>query len=199
MAKPFSTVWLGRPYPLGANWDGEGVNFSLYSSNAERVELCVFDGRGRRELQRIPMPEQTDQVWHAYLPEARPDLLYGYRVHGPYRPESGHRFNPHKLLIDPYATALYGHLSWGDACFGYRVGHPREDLSFDRRDSAARVPKCQVVDPAFTWGDARLRPPGATPSSTSCTCAASPCATRRCRRSCAAPMRGCVPRRSSPT
>jgi glycogen operon protein len=155
MAKPFSTVWLGRPYPLGANWDGEGVNFSLYSSNAERVELCVFDGRGRRELQRIPMPEQTDQVWHAYLPEARPDLLYGYRVHGPYRPESGHRFNPHKLLIDPYAKALYGHLSWGDACFGYRVGHPREDLSFDRRDSAARVPKCQVVDPAFTWGDDR--------------------------------------------
>jgi isoamylase len=155
MAKPFSTVWLGRPYPLGATWDGEGVNFSLYSSNAERVELCVFDGRGRRELQRIAMREQTDQVWHAYLPEARPHLLYGYRVHGPYKPEAGHRFNPHKLLLDPYAKALVGRLIWGDANFGYRVGHPRADLSFDRRDSAARMPKCQVIDPAFTWGDDR--------------------------------------------
>ena len=155
MSRPFTTVWLGRPYPLGATWDGEGVNFSLFSAHAERVELCVFDGRGRRELQRIPMPEQTDHVWHAYLPEARPHLLYGYRVHGPYRPEAGHRFNPHKLLLDPYAKALVGRLAWGDACFGYRVGHPRADLSFDRRDSAARMPKCQVVDPAFTWGDDR--------------------------------------------
>jgi glycogen operon protein len=155
MAKPFSTVWLGRPYPLGATWDGEGVNFSIFSAHAERVELCVFDGRGRRELQRIVMPEQTDQIWHAYLPEARPHLLYGYRVYGPYRPEAGHRFNPNKLLIDPYAKALVGRLSWGDACFGYRIGHPREDLSFDRRDSAGRMPKCQVIDPAFTWGDDR--------------------------------------------
>ncbi len=155
MAKPFSTVWLGRPYPLGATWDGEGVNFSLYSSHAERVELCVFDGRGRRELQRIAMPEQTDQVWHAYLPEARPHLLYGYRVHGPYKPEAGHRFNPHKLLLDPYAKALVGRLAWGDACFGYRVDHPRADLSLDRRDSASRMPKCQVIDPAFTWGGDR--------------------------------------------
>ncbi len=155
MSKPFSTAWLGRPYPLGATWDGEGVNFSLFSAHAERVELCVFDGRGRRELQRIPMPEQTDQVWHVYLPEARPHLLYGYRVHGPYKPEAGHRFNPNKLLLDPYAKALVGRLSWGDAHFGYRVGHAREDLSFDRRDSAARMPKCQVVDPAFSWGSDR--------------------------------------------
>jgi glycogen operon protein len=155
MGKPFSTVWLGQPYPLGATWDGEGVNFSLYSSHAERVELCVFDGRGRRELQRIAMPEQTDQVWHAYLPEARPHQLYGYRVHGPYKPEAGHRFNPHKLLLDPYAKALVGRLSWGDANFGYRVGNPREDLSYDRRDNASRMPKCQVIDPAFTWGNDR--------------------------------------------
>jgi glycogen operon protein len=155
MAKPFSTVWLGRPYPLGATWDGEGVNFSIFSAHAERVELCVFDGRGRRELQRIAMPEQTDQVWHAYLPEARPDLLYGYRIHGPYKPETGHRFNPYKLLLDPYAKALVGRLSWGDANFGYRVGHPREDLSYDRRDSASRMPKCQVIDSAFTWGQDR--------------------------------------------
>ena len=134
--KPITAVWPGRPYPRGATWDGEGVNFALFSEHAERVELCIFDATGRRELQRIELRERTDQVWHCYLPEARPGLLYGYRVHGPYRPEEGHRFNPHKLLLDPYARNIVGALRWSDALFGYTVGHKRGDLSFDRRDSA---------------------------------------------------------------
>ncbi|HEX6502069.1 MAG TPA: glycogen debranching protein GlgX [Terriglobales bacterium] len=152
----FSTkpvVWPGKPYPLGATWNGEGVNFSIFSEHAEKVELCLFDTKGRRELHRIPLPEQTDQVWHGYLPEARPGLLYGYRVYGPYEPERGLRFNHHKLLLDPYARQIDGTLNWSDAQFGYRVGHRAEDLSFDRRDSALGMPKARVVDPAFTWGD----------------------------------------------
>ncbi len=146
-------VWPGKPYPLGATWDGEGVNFSIFSEHAEKVELCLFGPTGRRELHRLPLPEQTDQVWHGYLPEARPGLLYGYRVYGPYEPDQGFRFNHHKLLLDPYAKQIDGMLSWSDAQFGYRVGHPREDLSFDRRDSALGVPKARVVDAAFTWGE----------------------------------------------
>jgi isoamylase len=155
MAKPITAVWPGRPYPRGATWDGEGVNFALFSENAEKVELCIFDDKGRRELQRIELREHTDQVWHCYLPEARPGMLYGYRVHGPYKPEAGHRFNPHKLLLDPYAKAIVGGINWSDAHFGYRIGHERQDLSFDRRDSAPGMPKCQVVDTAFTWGNDR--------------------------------------------
>ena len=150
-----SAVWPGQAYPRGATWDGEGVNFSLFSAHAEKVELCIFDGGGRREIQRVNIRERTDGNWHAYLPEARPGLLYGYRVHGPYDPERGHRFNPHKLLIEPYAKHLQGALVWSDAHFGYRTGHAKADLSFDRRDSAAGTPKCRVVDPAFTWGDDR--------------------------------------------
>ncbi|MGQ9368854.1 glycogen debranching protein GlgX [Azospirillum sp. A39] len=149
------TVWPGRPHPLGADWDGFGVNFALFSANAEKVELCLFDLASQREVERIVMPEQTDEVWHCYLPEARPGLLYGYRVHGPYDPANGHRFNPHKLLLDPYARALYGAIRWSDAHFGYRVGSTREDLSFDRRDNARAMPKCRVVDRAFTWGGER--------------------------------------------
>ncbi len=152
---PISAVWPGKPYPPGATWDGEGVNFALFSEHAEKVELCLFDPAGRRELQRIEIRERTDQVWHCYLPEARPGMLYGYRVHGPYRPEEGHRFNPHKLLLDPYARNIVGALRWSDALFGYTVGGKREDLSFDRRDSAGGMPKCEVIDPAFTWGDDR--------------------------------------------
>jgi len=129
-------VWPGRPYPLGATWDGEGVNFALFSAHAEKVELCLFDRSGNREEARIVLPEYTDEVWHAYLPDARPNLLYGYRVYGPYDPASGHRFNAHKLLIDPYARSLHGRLRWSDALFGYRVGSQRSDLSFDRRDNA---------------------------------------------------------------
>jgi glycogen operon protein len=150
-----SAVWPGQAYPRGATWDGEGVNFSLFSANAEKVELCLFDLTGRHELQRIDVRERTEESWHVYLPEARPGLLYGYRVHGPYAPENGHRFNPHKLLIEPYAKQLHGPLAWSDAHFGYRTGHPKQDLSFDRRDSAAGTPKCRVVDSAFTWGNDR--------------------------------------------
>ncbi len=146
-------VWPGNPYPLGATWDGEGVNFALFSEHASMVELCLFAQGGRAEIQRIPLAWQTDQVWHCYLPEARPGLLYGYRVHGPYSPKKGQRFNPKKLLLDPYAKALSGQLRWHDALFGYRIGSPQHDLSRDRRSSAPYMPKCQVIDSAFTWGD----------------------------------------------
>ncbi len=147
-------VWPGKPYPLGATWDGAGVNFSIFSENATAVELCLFDWpEGKREIARLRMPEQTDQIWHVYLPEVRPGQLYGYRVHGPYAPEAGHRFNPAKLLLDPYAKAIAGTIQWSDALFGYTIGHPSADLSQDQRDSAAGIPKCVVVDPAFSWGD----------------------------------------------
>ncbi len=145
----------GAPYPLGATWDGSGVNFALFTEHAEKVELCLFDQRGRRELHRIALPAYTDGVWHGYMSDARPGLRYGYRVHGPYEPHAGHRFNPHKLLLDPYAKAYSGALRWSDAHFGYRIGTPRADLSFDRRDDASGMPKCVVVDTAFSWGDDR--------------------------------------------
>jgi len=151
-------VWPGRPYPLGATWDGEGVNFALYSEHAEKVELCLFDNSGKREIMRITLGEQTDMVWHSYLPEVRPGQLYGYRVYGPYAPERGDRFNHHKLLLDPYGKQVQGAIRWSDSHFGYKVGHKQEDLSFDRRDNAAGMPKNRVIDSAFTWGtDA---PPG---------------------------------------
>jgi glycogen operon protein len=147
-----SRIREGVPYPLGASWDGLGVNFALFSAHATKVELCLFDPEGRRELERIELPEYTDEVWHGYLPDARPGTVYGYRVHGPFEPRAGHRFNPYKLLMDPYAKRLMGSLRWSDAHFGYRIGSPRGDLSLDRRDSAPGMPKCVVVDPAFTWG-----------------------------------------------
>jgi isoamylase len=150
-----TAVWPGQPYPLGASWDGEGVNFALFSEHAERVELCLFDRRGRRETARIPMQWQTDQVWHCYLPEARPGQLYGYRVHGRYDPDAGHRFNPGKLLLDPYARDIVGQVRWNDALFGYTIGGEAEDLSPDSRNSAHGVPKSRVIDTAFTWGDDR--------------------------------------------
>jgi isoamylase len=151
MINRISTVWLGDPYPLGATWDGKGVNFALFSEHAEKVELCLFDAKGRHETQRIPMPEQTDQIWHCYLPEARPGMLYGYRVYGKYAPMEGVRFNHYKLLLDPYAKAIVGPLRWSDVLFGYKVGHKKEDLSYDRRDSASHMPKCQVIDATFSW------------------------------------------------
>jgi isoamylase len=147
-----SVVWPGRPYPLGSTWDGEGVNFALYSEHGEKVELCLFDSYGRRENLRVPLPEQTDMVWHGYMPEVRPGQLYGYRVYGPYAPEQGHRFNHHKLLLDPYGKQVQGAIRWSDSHYGYRVGHKQEDLSFDRRDDAAGMPKNRVIDSAFTWG-----------------------------------------------
>ena len=136
----------GSPYPLGATFDGLGVNFAVFSANADRIELCLFDPSGKRELQRIALTECTDEVWHGYLPDAAPGLLYGYRAHGRYEPENGHRFNPNKLLLDPYARRLHGQIKWTDALHGYKVGHAREDLSFDKRDSAPAMPKAVVVD-----------------------------------------------------
>ena len=134
-------VRAGSPYPLGATWDGGGVNFALFSANATKVELCVFSQDGRKETARLPLPELTDEVWHGYLPEARPGLVYGYRVHGPYEPEKGHRFNPRKLLLDPYARELVGRFQWIDGHYGYRYGSRRGDLSIDRRDNADAMPK----------------------------------------------------------
>ena len=150
---PITAVWPGQPYPRGATWDGEGVNFALFSQHAEKVELALFDDRGRRERQRITLRERTDHVWHCYLPEARPGMAYGYYVHGPNKPEEGHRFNSHKLLLDPYAKDFVGKLRWNDALYGYTVGHKKEDLSYDRRESAGYLPKCRVLETAFTWGD----------------------------------------------
>jgi isoamylase len=148
----------GSPYPLGATWDGLGTNFAVFSAHAERIELCLFDTSGRREIERIPLPECTDEVWHGYFPNAQAGLIYGYRAYGPYEPQNGHRFNEHKLLLDPYARRLAGELRWSDALFGYRVNSSRADLSFDRRDSAAGVLKAVVTDDSFNWGDDR--PPG---------------------------------------
>ncbi len=144
-------VLPGRPHPLGATWDGTGVNFALYSENATKVELCLYDSRTRRELDRIRVPEQTAFVWHCYIPGLQAGQLYGYRVYGPWDPSQGLRFNPHKLLIDPYARAITGHIDWEKPIFPYRFGGDNADLHIDRRDSAAGMPKCVVVNPYFDW------------------------------------------------
>jgi len=149
-------IWPGEPYPLGATWDGEGVNFALFSEHATAVELCLFEQpSGAKETAIIPIRERTHNIWHLYLPDVRPGQLYGYRVHGPYAPEQGLRFNPAKLLIDPYAKALSGSIEWDDSLFGYVVSDPNRDLSWDPRDSAPFVPKSVVVDTSFVWGDDR--------------------------------------------
>jgi isoamylase len=153
-----SRVEEGRPFPLGATWDGLGVNFALFSAHATKVELCLFSADGRQEIERVELPEYTDEVWHGYLPDARPGTVYGYRVHGPYEPTQGHRFNPNKLLLDPYGKAIVGQLRWHHSLFGYRIGSRRDDLSYDRRDSASFMPKSRVIDPAFTWGRAYEKP-----------------------------------------
>src|SRR5215217_4931507 len=147
-------VWPGQPYPQGATWDGTGVNFTLFSENATAVDLCLFERpNGTGEVTTIRLTEQTDQIWHIYLPEARPGQLYGYRVHGPYAPEEGHRFNPAKLLLDPYAKAIAGIIRWSDALSGYSMTPPMDqrDLVADAADSAGGLPKCVVVEPAFSW------------------------------------------------
>jgi len=148
----------GSSARLGATWDGRGTNFALFSAHAEKVELCLFDNQGRRELERIELPERTEDVWHGYLNDVAPGQLYGYRVHGPYEPERGHRFNPNKLLLDPYARRLAGRLVWSDAHFGFRIGSSREDLSFDRRDNARGMVKAVVIDETFNWGRREMRP-----------------------------------------
>jgi glycogen operon protein len=149
-------VWPGKPYPLGATWDGHGVNFALYAEHATKVELCLFDSPdAQQESERIPVSEQTDMVWHVFLPDVAPGQLYGYRIHGPYEPQQGHRFNPNKVLVDPYAKLIGRRTRWDDSLFGYTVGSPDKDLSCDERDSAAYAPLAAVIDPAFTWGDDR--------------------------------------------
>ena len=149
------TVWTGSPYPLGATWDGKGVNFALFSEHAEGVLLCLFDAATHEEISRIPVQEKTDDVWHCYVPGLAPGALYGYRVFGPYDPQSGHRFNPNKLLLDPYAKALDGSFAWSDTHFGYTIGHQAGDLSFDTRDNASEMYKCRVINPEFDWGNDR--------------------------------------------
>ncbi|HUG91313.1 MAG TPA: glycogen debranching protein GlgX [Planctomycetaceae bacterium] len=154
-------VWPGRPYPLGATWDGKGVNFAIFSQHAEWIELCLFDSpEAARETYRIALPQYTDFVWHGYLPDVRPGQLYGYRVHGAYSPKAGHRFNANKIVLDPYAKALARDIRWSDAMFGYRVGHADADLSFDDRDNAEFAPLAVVMETRFRWGrDRPLRTP----------------------------------------
>ena len=144
-------VWPGVSYPLGATWDGKGVNFALFSAHAEKVELCLFDSSGQREIERLALAENTDQIWHGYIPGLWPGALYGYRVSGPYEPQIGHRFNHHKLLLDPYAKQFYGSLHLRDEHCGYQVGHRDADLSFDTRYSARDMLKCVVVDTRYNW------------------------------------------------
>ena len=154
-------IWPGQPYPLGATWDGEGVNFALFSETATGVELCLFNHEDDAiESAKVQLREHTDQVWHCYLPDVRPGQYYGYRVHGPHKPEEGHRFNPAKLLIDPYAKAITGAIKWSNAVFAYKVGGPHEDLEPDPNNSAGGIPKSVVIDNAFTWdGDRHPRTP----------------------------------------
>lgn len=149
-------VLPGKPFPLGATWDGEGTNFSIYSEGASRIELCLFDNsNAERERECIPLQEVRGFVWHCYIPEVRPGQCYGYRVHGPYKPEEGLRFNPAKLLIDPYAKALAGKVDWDAPVFAYQLGHKDADLSRDDRDDAWGMPRCVVIDPSFDWQDIR--------------------------------------------
>ncbi len=154
-------TYPGSPFPLGATWDGGGVNFALHTEYAERVELCLFDSANdKEEFARVPMMERTHHVWHVYLPRIQPGQLYGYRVYGPYDPVNGHRFNPNKLLLDPYAKAISGTIQWDDSLFGYEIEHPEEDMAFSRSDSAPYIPKAVVIDPAFDWeGDRQPKIP----------------------------------------
>jgi isoamylase len=149
-------VWQGKAYPLGATWDGNGVNFALFSECATRVELCLFNSPDdTKESIRIPITERRDLVWHCYLPDVRPGQLYGYRIDGPYEPTKGHRFNFNKIVLDPYAKGIGRDVRWCDEMWGYKIGDPEGDLSFDDRDNAHAAPLGVVIDPAFTWGDDR--------------------------------------------
>ncbi|HEY3729968.1 MAG TPA: glycogen debranching protein GlgX [Steroidobacteraceae bacterium] len=148
----------GTSMAHGALWDGKGTNFTLFSAHATKVEVCLFDSAGLRERERLVLPEYTDEIWHGYVPDVGPSDVYGFRVHGPYEPQAGHRFNPNKLLLDPYARAHIGELKWDPACFGYTIGAEDDDLTYDERDSAPFMPKCVVVDPNFDWqGQPRSR------------------------------------------
>ncbi len=154
--EPSLELWPGKSHPLGATWDGSGVNFALFSEHATKVELCLFDSpRSQAESVRLEMYERTDQVWHGYVPDLEPGQLYGYRVHGPYEPSRGHRFNAHKVLLDPYAKAIGRQLRWNDSLFGYKIGDAAADFSLDERDSAADAPLAAVIDSSFPWGGDR--------------------------------------------
>jgi len=151
------SLWPGLPYPLGATFDGKGVNFAMYSPHATKVELCLFDSpQDKKETQRIELPEVTDNVWHGYLPAILPGQLYGYRIHGPYEPQTGHRFNSNKIVFDPYALAVGRNLTWDDSLFGYSLGSHPEDPELNTGDSAAFAPLAVVVDRTFDWGDDQL-------------------------------------------
>nr|MDJ0820390.1 glycogen debranching enzyme GlgX [Paracoccaceae bacterium] len=147
------TIGPSRDPRLGANFNGEGVNFAVFSDNAERMTLCLFD-ENDVETHRVDLPERNGGVWHGYISGLRPGQRYGYRAHGPYQPEEGHRFNANKLLMDPYAKLLTNYPRWSDTLMGYTVGADDADLSFDKRDSAPNMAKCVVADPSFSWGDA---------------------------------------------
>ncbi len=148
----------GKPYPLGATADSKGTNFAVFSAHATKIEVCIFDGEGGREMERFELPEYTDEIFHGYVTEVGPGSFYGFRVHGPFEPEAGHRFNPNKLLLDPYARAHAGKLIWDPAVCGYTIGAEQTDLTVDERDSAPFVPKSVVVDPNFDWrGEYRRR------------------------------------------
>src|SRR5829696_3821110 len=150
-------TYPGEPFPLGATWDGVGVNFALYAENATGVELCLFNSTNtEKELHCVRLVERSNHVWHVYIPDLKPGQLYGYRVYGPYEPQNGHRFNPNKLLIDPYAKAISGTINWDDSLFGYEMGHPEEDQSYSDLDSAPYVPKSVVIDPRFDWEGDKL-------------------------------------------
>lgn len=147
-------IVTGNPHPLGATWDGLGVNFAIFAEHATKVELCLFDSiEDKQESQRIQLPECNAFVWHGFIKDIMPGQIYGYRVHGPYEPEKGHRFNANKVLTDPYARCIVRSVNWDNNLFGYQIGHEAEDLSFDDKDSAANAPLCAVVDPSFMWGD----------------------------------------------
>src|SRR3954469_6365400 len=154
-------VWRGSPYPLGATWDGQGVNFALFSEEGTGVELCLFGAADQADQQHlIRLTERTNMVWHCYLPDVRPGQLYGYRVHGPYEPAAGRRFNPAKLVLDAYAKAITGQVRWDDTLYGYTIGGPDEDLTRDDRNSGGAMPKCIVIDASFDWrGDRSPRIP----------------------------------------
>ncbi|MFN3845756.1 MAG: glycogen debranching protein GlgX [Paracoccaceae bacterium] len=150
---PGHAVSTGRPWPMGATLDGDGINFAVFSTHAELIELCLFSPDGRKEMVRLPFRHRDGDIWHMHVGGLTPGTVYGLRAHGPYVPELGHRFNPHKLLLDPYARALEGRLRWSDAVMGYKIGSARGDLSYDTRDSAFAVPKAVVIDTSFTWGN----------------------------------------------
>lgn len=149
----FTQLLPGKPWPLGASADAHGVNFAIFSEHAEYIDLCLFDASGQQEIAQLRLPQYTNQVWHGYLPHAKPGQIYGYRVHGPFAPEHGHRFNAHKLLLDPYAKDLHGTFSWSETHFGYKIGYPQADLTFDGRDNAHKMIKAKVAQHTFDWSD----------------------------------------------